>query len=295
LSCIETTFTNVRDTPSLTTEDLQTDSNAFGIIVQRIVVKETFFDIIDLVEREVERGNDSRHLLIYPILISFYLGAVKVLVDNKDQVFERVYKILLKLQDISIQQALYCYLQTGCVAEQFKHLKAPSYFELAIRLLEDFNVNEYESIKRIISSLSKIELEDDLSKVFINSTSKFVQRMEDHYLKGELYCDCSMALFNENRKEEKLSISFLQKAMKESGLCQTPEKNLMLFVKILNVYCVEYIEGNNEITSTHINNLLSALKSNLEKQNLPEIQAFYEQTINDLKSRNSDKIKELVF
>jgi len=294
-SCIHTIYKDATDMSQLNDEEISNDCDMFKSVSLSTVVEEpTFFDIIDVIKKAVSESGNKRSLLIIPTIISMYLRAVKVMPAEKDNMFKSVMELLKTLKPMSHFVTIKSCIECGSVGSQFKYSKSAYFFEMAITLFEDSDdIPKEETLRLIISVLASCELEDEFNEIYLVGCGKFIQRIESAFLRGKLYCQLSLAMFNEVRKNVKQSINYLQKAVREAGVCQEAEENNELMIDILNIYIIHFIRDNSEITAEFINNFANVIKENLGQTEVPKIQAYYQETVRYITQRGEEKIKQL--
>ncbi|BFU24206.1 vacuolar protein sorting-associated protein 35, putative [Entamoeba histolytica HM-1:IMSS-B] len=295
IRCIETLYQDTKDMTPLNDEELAIDCNLFKTVaLSSTVSTESFFDIVREVKNAVKNAGNRRSLMILPTVISMYLRAIPVITDKKDDMFKCVFDILKTLKTLSHFVALKCCVEVGSAAAQAKYSQASYFFETALTMYEDeTDIPKEESLKLILSTLASCSLEDDMNEVYIIGCGKFIQLLQDSFQKGKLYCQVSSALFNEQRKVAKQSVSYLQKAVKEAGLCQVAEQNIELLIDILNIYIIHFIRDNSEITAEYINNFANVIKESISQTEIPKLQSYYKETADYIATRTEDKVKQL--
>ncbi|KAL7711687.1 Vacuolar protein sorting 35 [Entamoeba marina] len=236
-----------------------------------------FFDMASIVLEAISVAGNRRTLMLLPTVISFYLRAVNVV--EHEQLFHQIFKLLKQLRGLSASVALTSSIEIATIASQVSYHQTSYFFEYALSIFEDHKLLDSSLLKSLLSSLASTKLEDYDNEMFINAAVKFIATLPNANERSKLYCDASLALYNEQCKNSKLSYTF--------------EQNLYLFVSILNVAIVQYIKGNPDVTSSYVNELAKFVRQGMEQQEFPTIQKFFDETILNVTTRNEPALKEL--
>lgn len=295
IRCIETCYRDANDMTPLNDEELRIDCDHFKKVILSIEIeKETFYDIIKEIKNAVRLSMNRRTLMILPTVVNLYLKAVQKFTEDKVKIFKAIYALIKTLNTLSKMVTFKTLLESGAIAANLKYEQAPYFFEKALTLFEDEKEisNEY-CLRLLIQSVSFASLENNKNEIFLTCCAKFISIIPTSYQRSKLYCLIAEGLFNDTRKISKSAVSFLQKAVKEAGSCEIVEQNMELMIDILNIYIIQFLKDNEDITAEFINNFANVVKDHLAQHEIERITNYYKQTVEYIKAKPEDKVNQL--
>ena len=296
LRCIETTYKDAKDMFPLNDQELQIDCDLFKkCILATVVNQETFFDIIKEIKGQVRYAGNRRTLMIMPTVIEMYLRAIKEIPDEKILMFKQTHGLLKTLYPLSHIVTLKSTVECGVVGYEVEYEQTPYFFEMALTNVEDNDdVDTEEGLKIIIAGLAKCELPDEKTEIFLVNCAKFISLVKDAKKKGDLYCCVADALFTEEKKKNaKLAVSMLQKAVKEVETIRDEEENIQMMITLLEKFIEQCGRGNEEATVEYITNFANVIKDRMSQIELDELNETYQKVVEKCAQSEIEVVKNL--